>query len=183
MVLGGGCRYDAKRGGLLFRAATRDGGGCRRASLRGGRPLSSRVTARGKGVPADQTKVELTVRIRDSLTSQSQFDFSRLNSPSPLLADVRVSVHGREQYDVDEHCHFGLSTAIFTNLCFALFADDPASFLLMLALVPLVICLSGIVFLWELPAAATDTREEFKYFGVFIAVAVATASTWLYLHI
>ncbi|KAL2329072.1 hypothetical protein Fmac_022499 [Flemingia macrophylla] len=72
----------------------------------------------------------------------------------------------------------GLSTAIFTNLCSALFADDPASFLLMLALVPFVICLSGVVFLREIPpaaAAAADAREEFKYFGVFNAVAVATA--------
>jgi hypothetical protein len=36
--------------------------------------------------------------------------------------------------------YVGLSTAIFTDTCSALFADDPASFLVMLAVVPVAAC-------------------------------------------
>jgi len=71
--------------------------------------------------------------------------------------------------------YVGLSTAIFTDLCSALFADDPASFLLMLALIPFVVCLSGIFFLREIPPAAVEDDEESTYFGVFNAVAVVVA--------
>jgi len=72
--------------------------------------------------------------------------------------------------------YVGLSTAIFTNLCYALFADDPASFLLMLALIPFVVCLSGIFFLREIPPdAVIQDDEEPTYFGVFNAVAVVVA--------
>ncbi|XP_020214599.1 protein NUCLEAR FUSION DEFECTIVE 4 [Cajanus cajan] len=70
----------------------------------------------------------------------------------------------------------GLSTAIFTNLCSALFADDPASFLIMLSVLPFAICLTGIFFLREVPPADDDdAEEELKYFGVFNAVAVVMA--------
>ena len=69
----------------------------------------------------------------------------------------------------------GLSTAIFTDLCSALFADDPASFLLMLALIPFAVCLSGLFFLREIPPAATNDLEESTYFAVFNAVAVVVA--------
>ncbi|KAI4299871.1 hypothetical protein L6164_033292 [Bauhinia variegata] len=72
----------------------------------------------------------------------------------------------------------GLSTAIFTDLCAALFADDPASFLLMLALIPFAVCLAGVFFLRESPpasAAAAAEEEESKYFGIFNGVAVVTA--------
>ncbi|BAT91051.1 hypothetical protein LR48_Vigan08g183900 [Vigna angularis] len=71
----------------------------------------------------------------------------------------------------------GLSTAIFTTICSALFADDPAYFLVMLSLVPLVVCLTGIFFLRELPhaVAAAGNAEEVKYFGVFNVVAVLVA--------
>lgn len=73
----------------------------------------------------------------------------------------------------------GLSTAIFTNLCSALFADDPAFFLLMLAVIPFAVCLTGVFFLREVPPAksttAADDSEEAKYFGVFNAVAVVLA--------
>ncbi|KAK7352031.1 hypothetical protein VNO80_17447 [Phaseolus coccineus] len=71
--------------------------------------------------------------------------------------------------------YVGLSTAIFTNLCSALFADDPALFVLMLALIPFVVCLSGIFFLREIPPAAVQDDEESTYFGVFNAVAVVVA--------
>ncbi|RDX63588.1 Protein NUCLEAR FUSION DEFECTIVE 4 [Mucuna pruriens] len=71
----------------------------------------------------------------------------------------------------------GLSTAIFTNLCSALFADDPGSFLIMLSVVPFAVCLIAVFFLRELPpaAAAEGGEEEVKYFGVFNAVAVVVA--------
>ncbi|XP_061342139.1 protein NUCLEAR FUSION DEFECTIVE 4-like [Gastrolobium bilobum] len=73
----------------------------------------------------------------------------------------------------------GLSTAIFTNLCSALFADDPASFLLMLSIIPFVVCLAGIFFLREVPLSKStsdaEEKEESKYFGVFNAVAVVVA--------
>ncbi|MED6173041.1 hypothetical protein PIB30_055597 [Stylosanthes scabra] len=72
----------------------------------------------------------------------------------------------------------GLSTAIFTSLCSALFSDDPAAFLLMLALIPLAVCVAGIFFLREVPpeksTGAADTKEA-KYFGVLNAVAVVVA--------
>ncbi|XP_022146226.1 protein NUCLEAR FUSION DEFECTIVE 4-like, partial [Momordica charantia] len=47
--------------------------------------------------------------------------------------------------------YVGLSTAIFTDLCTALFSDDPSSFLLMLALVPFAVCLFAMFFLREIP--------------------------------
>lgn len=73
--------------------------------------------------------------------------------------------------------YVGLSTAIFTDLCTALFSDDPSTFLLMLAIVPFVVCLAAIIFLREVPPASTagEDKEEVKYFGVFNAVAVVVA--------
>ncbi|CAL0329303.1 unnamed protein product [Lupinus luteus] len=73
----------------------------------------------------------------------------------------------------------GLSTAIFTNICSALFSDDPASFLLMLAIVPFAVSLSGIFFLHEIPAVkyttASEENEEASYFTVFNVLAVVIA--------
>ncbi|KAK2381500.1 hypothetical protein P8452_37473 [Trifolium repens] len=75
--------------------------------------------------------------------------------------------------------YVGLSTAIFTNLCSALVADDPAFFLLTLALVPFIVCLTGVFFLREVPVAKVTTvaedNEEGKYFGICNAVAVVLA--------
>ncbi|KAG6762973.1 hypothetical protein POTOM_033501 [Populus tomentosa] len=73
--------------------------------------------------------------------------------------------------------YVGLSTAIFTDLCAALFADDPAKFLLMLAVIPFAVCLAAIVFLRETPPAATieEEKEESKYFNLFNVVAVIVA--------
>ncbi|RZB74031.1 protein NUCLEAR FUSION DEFECTIVE 4-like [Glycine soja] len=72
----------------------------------------------------------------------------------------------------------GLSTAIFTTLCSALFADDPGSFLIMLSVIPFAVCLTGVFFLRETPpdvSAGDDDGEEVKYFGFFNVVAVAVA--------
>ncbi|KHN05409.1 Putative membrane protein YMR155W [Glycine soja] len=76
----------------------------------------------------------------------------------------------------------GLSTAIFTTLCSALFADDPGSFLIMLSVIPFAVCLTGVFFLREiLPVASADAdAEEVKYFGVFNVVAVAMALVLAY---
>lgn len=77
--------------------------------------------------------------------------------------------------------YVGLSTAIFTDLCTALFSDDPSSFLLMLALVPFAVCLFAMFFLREIPpptaaaAAAQAQEEESNYFAVFNALAVVVA--------
>ncbi|KAG6761658.1 hypothetical protein POTOM_034887 [Populus tomentosa] len=73
--------------------------------------------------------------------------------------------------------YVGLSTAIFTDLCAALFADDPAKFLIMLAVIPFAVCLTAIVFLRETPPAATieEEKEESKYFNLFNVVAVIIA--------
>ncbi|KAG8368105.1 hypothetical protein BUALT_Bualt15G0010600 [Buddleja alternifolia] len=73
--------------------------------------------------------------------------------------------------------YVGLSTAIFTDICSALFADDPAKFLLMLAITPLIVCLAAIVFLRETPPSSTAAEEsdETKYFAVINVLAVIIA--------
>ncbi|XP_057966504.1 protein NUCLEAR FUSION DEFECTIVE 4-like [Malania oleifera] len=70
--------------------------------------------------------------------------------------------------------YVGLSTAIFTDLCTALFSDDPSTFVLMLAIVPFLVCLTAVLFLREVSTSG-DEKEEAKYFGLFNAVAVAVA--------
>ncbi|XP_058090844.1 protein NUCLEAR FUSION DEFECTIVE 4-like [Magnolia sinica] len=73
--------------------------------------------------------------------------------------------------------YVGLSTAIFTDVCSALFSDSPSSFLLMLAVIPFLVCLTSMIFLREVdPAAnAADEKEEARYFSIFNAVAVIIA--------
>lgn len=73
--------------------------------------------------------------------------------------------------------YVGLSTAIFTDVCAALFYDDASSFLVMLAVVPLAVCLVAAVFLRESPPASTSSeeKEETHFFWVFNAVAVVVA--------
>ncbi|GER35883.1 major facilitator superfamily protein [Striga asiatica] len=73
--------------------------------------------------------------------------------------------------------YVGLSTAIFTDVCSALFADDPAKFLMMLAVVPFVVCLSAVLFLREVPPAAAEDSSgcEDRYFGVINVLAVVIA--------
>lgn len=73
--------------------------------------------------------------------------------------------------------YVGLSTAIFTDLCSALFAADPAKFLLMLATIPLLVCLSAIFFLREIPPSSTvdEENDETKYFAVINVLAVVIA--------
>ncbi|XP_042509207.1 protein NUCLEAR FUSION DEFECTIVE 4-like [Macadamia integrifolia] len=73
--------------------------------------------------------------------------------------------------------YVGLSTAIFTDLCSALFADDPSSFLLMLAIIPAVVCFTAVLFLRETPPTigAAAEKEETEYFNVINVIAVVIA--------
>ncbi|XP_068646640.1 protein NUCLEAR FUSION DEFECTIVE 4-like [Aristolochia californica] len=74
--------------------------------------------------------------------------------------------------------YIGLSTAIFTDLCTALFSKSPSSFLLMLAVIPAVVCLTSMVFLHEVDPAAVETaekKEESRYFAFFNVAAVIVA--------
>ncbi|KAK9129477.1 hypothetical protein Sjap_009964 [Stephania japonica] len=73
--------------------------------------------------------------------------------------------------------YVGLSTAIFTDLCSALFSDSPSSFLLMLAIVPAVVCLAAVVFLREVPETATSAHDvtESHYFNIFNTLAIVIA--------
>ncbi|WCJ39842.1 Major facilitator superfamily protein [Euphorbia peplus] len=73
--------------------------------------------------------------------------------------------------------YVGLSTAIFTDLCSALFNDDASSFLLMLSIVPFAVCLAAVFFLREIPPvkSSDEEKEEFKYFSIFNIVAVVVA--------
>uniref|UniRef100_A0ACD5XTT4 Uncharacterized protein n=1 Tax=Avena sativa TaxID=4498 RepID=A0ACD5XTT4_AVESA len=70
----------------------------------------------------------------------------------------------------------GLSTAIFTDLCSALFADDPASFLVMLAVVPGAVCAVAMVFLREgRVVGGTDDEADARGFAAISTLAVAIA--------
>ncbi|XP_009379410.1 protein NUCLEAR FUSION DEFECTIVE 4-like [Pyrus x bretschneideri] len=73
--------------------------------------------------------------------------------------------------------YVGLSTAIFTDLCTALFSSNPSKFLFMLAVVPAVICLIATLFLKETPPASTlpEIKQEAKFFHVFDLIAVFVA--------
>ncbi|MCL7040099.1 hypothetical protein MKW94_015124 [Papaver nudicaule] len=74
--------------------------------------------------------------------------------------------------------YVGLSTAIFTDICSALFANSPSKFLLMLAVVPAIVCLTAIFFLREVPQTITSTaaqEEESKYLNFFNVAAIIVA--------
>ncbi|XP_010935083.1 protein NUCLEAR FUSION DEFECTIVE 4 [Elaeis guineensis] len=73
--------------------------------------------------------------------------------------------------------YVGLSTAIFTDFLSALFGDDPAAFLLMLAVVPAAVCTAAMFFLRESPAGAATAEDETetKCFGAINTMAVVIA--------
>lgn len=73
--------------------------------------------------------------------------------------------------------YVGLSTAVFTDVCNALFAADPAYFLVMLSVIPFAVCLTAMIFLREVPSSVTEAEitEESKYFNMFNIVAVIVA--------
>ncbi|KAL9252128.1 NUCLEAR FUSION DEFECTIVE 4-like protein [Drosera capensis] len=73
--------------------------------------------------------------------------------------------------------YVGLSTAIFTDLCDALFSDSSSDFLAMLSIAPFAVCLTAMIFLREVPPSTTalEDKEETKYFNMFNVVAVVVA--------
>lgn len=73
--------------------------------------------------------------------------------------------------------YVGLSTAIFTVLCSALFNDNPSKFLLMLSITPLAVCFTAMLFLREISPSdsASEVDEESRYFWLFNSVAIAVA--------
>ncbi|KAF7132287.1 hypothetical protein RHSIM_Rhsim09G0052800 [Rhododendron simsii] len=73
--------------------------------------------------------------------------------------------------------YMALSTAILTDLCAALSSDNPSTFLLMSAVVPIPVCLAAALFLREIPPSSTpaEESEETRYFGITNALAVILA--------
>lgn len=74
--------------------------------------------------------------------------------------------------------YVGLSTAIFTDICTALFSSDPSTFLFILAVVPAIVCLTATFFLHEIPTPTknpTELRQETLYFHVFNGIAIILA--------
>ncbi|MED6160730.1 hypothetical protein PIB30_054117 [Stylosanthes scabra] len=73
--------------------------------------------------------------------------------------------------------YVGLSTAIFTDICSALFSSDPSMFLLMLTIFPAIICCIAAVFLRETPPASTCAQEnkEAQFLNTFNLIAVTVA--------
>ncbi|KAH0973109.1 hypothetical protein GBA52_025265 [Prunus armeniaca] len=73
--------------------------------------------------------------------------------------------------------YVGLSTAIFTDLCTALFSSNPSKFLLMLAIVPAIVCLTAVLFLKETEPASTpsEQKQEAEFFHAFDVIAIAVA--------
>ncbi|XP_050366035.1 protein NUCLEAR FUSION DEFECTIVE 4-like [Argentina anserina] len=73
--------------------------------------------------------------------------------------------------------YVGLSTAIFTVLCAAMFNNNSANFILMLAVTPFAVCLTAMVFLREIPpsSSAAEDKQESRYFWFFNGLAVFVA--------
>ncbi|CAK7334251.1 unnamed protein product [Dovyalis caffra] len=73
--------------------------------------------------------------------------------------------------------YVGLSTAVFTDICTALFSSNPSAFLFILAVVPAIICLAAILFLRETAPAAgpIEEKEEARFFNMFNVIAIIVA--------
>ncbi|XP_002529652.2 protein NUCLEAR FUSION DEFECTIVE 4 [Ricinus communis] len=71
----------------------------------------------------------------------------------------------------------GLTTAIFTDVCTALFPSTPSTFLLILAIAPAVICFAAILFLRETSPAASlaEEKQETQLINIFNVIAIAVA--------
>ncbi|OWM77762.1 hypothetical protein CDL15_Pgr012464 [Punica granatum] len=74
--------------------------------------------------------------------------------------------------------YVGLSTAIFTDICSALFSSSPSAFLLMLAIVPAIICLIAALFFHESQPAASDYEGnlETRLLNILNVIAIVLAS-------
>ncbi|MCO5571623.1 hypothetical protein L7F22_025369 [Adiantum nelumboides] len=74
--------------------------------------------------------------------------------------------------------YVGLSTAIFTDLCTALFGGDAAAFVLMLALIPLGVCAVAMFLLKHVECELSTDGEcnESRCFSVLNSVAIVLAA-------
>ncbi|KAL4187958.1 hypothetical protein AMTRI_Chr09g21470 [Amborella trichopoda] len=79
--------------------------------------------------------------------------------------------------------YVGLSTAIFTDICSALFADSPAYFLLMLTFVPGLVCVFAMFFMGEQATASSDLEEEDQESKYFLGVNTCAVVIACYLLI
>lgn len=64
--------------------------------------------------------------------------------------------------------YIGLSTAIFTQLCTALFTSEASSFLLLLTFLPIIVCFTAIAFLTEVPASTSHEEDVEEQAGFTI---------------
>ncbi|KAE8709496.1 hypothetical protein F3Y22_tig00110330pilonHSYRG00048 [Hibiscus syriacus] len=73
--------------------------------------------------------------------------------------------------------YLGLGTAIFTDICTALFSSDPSTLLFILAIVPTVVCLVAAIVLHETSPASkpSEFEQETQYFHVFNGIAITLA--------
>ncbi|XP_024528344.1 protein NUCLEAR FUSION DEFECTIVE 4 [Selaginella moellendorffii] len=70
--------------------------------------------------------------------------------------------------------YIGLSTAIFTVLCSALFSNDPAKFVLLLAIIPFAVCIVAMIFLRPVAPASSKPEQEEERRGFFFLNSMAT---------
>ncbi|CAM6035982.1 unnamed protein product [Sphagnum compactum] len=73
--------------------------------------------------------------------------------------------------------YVGLSTAIFTELCTALFTSEASAFLLLLTFLPAIVCLVAIAFLSEVPPSSTKEEDTLEYsnFTILNSISIALA--------
>lgn len=73
--------------------------------------------------------------------------------------------------------YIGLSTAIFTQLCTALFTSEASSFLLLLTFLPALVCIIAISFLGEVPPSQSheEDAEEQSNFSILNWISLALA--------
>lgn len=74
--------------------------------------------------------------------------------------------------------YVGLSTAIFTDICTALFASNPSTLVLILALIPLLVCLFATFFLHETEPSTlspAELEQESQFLNIFNTISVVLA--------
>ncbi|XP_063935569.1 protein NUCLEAR FUSION DEFECTIVE 4 [Daucus carota subsp. sativus] len=71
--------------------------------------------------------------------------------------------------------YLGLSTAIFTDLSTALFSSSPSSFLLSLAIIPVIICVAAALFLQEVPPSSIEKKQQPLIFKILNILAFTVA--------
>lgn len=77
--------------------------------------------------------------------------------------------------DVSVQGFLGLSGAILTQVFYAVYRNDPSSFLLMVSWLPTVVALLFMAVIRVMPAANTDEKEQVN-FTLFSAIAICLAA-------